>query len=176
MVSYVGIICQVDIRRTRSFDRFVTRLEFMAAVWREDKDSHPTMLPLLYCLYGQMQIVVVQQQNYWSLFRMLDMRWEVFYISYKMIFRHLPRWMDRVLNLLEVPRVQRQCWWGVFFVSQSYPISVYYQNKKMGLKILLWAPCLRSTFSHSSHISLHCVKACVASIWRLLASTHYLAS
>jgi hypothetical protein len=106
MVSYVSIICEVGIRRTRSFDRFVTRLEFMAAVWRGDKDSHPTMLTLLYCLYGQMQIVVVQQKNYWPLFRRLDMRCEVFYMPYKIIFRHLPRWMDRVLNLLKVPCVQ----------------------------------------------------------------------
>jgi len=31
---------------------------------------------------------------------------EVFYISYKMILRHLPRLMDRVLNALNVPSVQ----------------------------------------------------------------------
>jgi len=31
---------------------------------------------------------------------------EVFYVPYKMIRRHLPRWLDRVLNLLNVPSVQ----------------------------------------------------------------------
>jgi hypothetical protein len=35
----------------------------MAAVWREDEDSHATLLALLYCLYGQIEIVVVQQRN-----------------------------------------------------------------------------------------------------------------
>ena len=59
MLSYAGIICEDDIRRKRSSDRFVTRLDFMAAVGRKDEDSHSTMLALLYCLYGQMQIVVV---------------------------------------------------------------------------------------------------------------------
>jgi len=106
MVSYAGIICEGDIRRKRSFDRFVTRLEFMGAVWRKDEDSHPTMLALLYCLYGQMQIVVVQQHNYWSLFRRLGMCYGVICISYKMILRHLPIWMDRVLNVFNLPCVQ----------------------------------------------------------------------
>jgi len=50
--------------------------------------------------------------------------------------RHLPRWMDRVLNVLNVPCVQWQCWWGAFYVSLSYPVAVYCQNKKMNLKIL----------------------------------------
>jgi len=31
------------------------------------------------------------------------MSYEVFYMSYKMILPHLPRRMDRVLNLLNVP-------------------------------------------------------------------------
>jgi hypothetical protein len=34
----------------------------------------------------------------------------MFYISYKMILRYLPRWMDRVFNVLNVPFVQWQCW------------------------------------------------------------------
>jgi len=34
------------------------------------------------------------------------MCYEVFYISYKMILRYLPRWTDRVLNGLNVPSVQ----------------------------------------------------------------------
>jgi len=106
MVSYAGIIFEGYIRSKRSFDRFVTRLEFIGAVWRKDEDSRPTILALLYCLYGQMQIVVVQQQNYWSLFRRLGMCYGVICISYKMILRHLPRWMDRVLNVLNVPCVQ----------------------------------------------------------------------
>ena len=31
--------------------------------------GHVTLLALLYCRYGHMQIVVVQQQNYWSVYR-----------------------------------------------------------------------------------------------------------
>jgi len=85
MVSYAGIIREVDIRRKGSFDRFVTRLEFMGAVWRKYEENHPTMLALLYCLHGQMQIVIVQRQNYWCLFRRLGMCYGVICISYKMI-------------------------------------------------------------------------------------------
>jgi hypothetical protein len=105
MFSYAGIICAVPIRRKRSFDRSVMRLEFMAAVWKEDEDSHATLLALLYCLYGQVQIVIVCQLNYWSLFRRFGMCCGVFYISCKMILR-LHRRMDRVLNLFNVPRFQ----------------------------------------------------------------------
>jgi hypothetical protein len=35
------------------------KLEFMAARWRDNEDSHATLLALLYCLYGEIQIVVV---------------------------------------------------------------------------------------------------------------------
>jgi hypothetical protein len=59
----------------------LTRLHFMGAVCREDDDRHFTHLALLYCLYGQMQIVFVYQQYYWSVFRRFDMCCEVFYIS-----------------------------------------------------------------------------------------------
>jgi len=59
MLSCVNIICAVDIRHYQSFDRSVTRLGFMAAVWREDEDSHATLLVLLCYLCGQMQIVFV---------------------------------------------------------------------------------------------------------------------
>ena len=30
----------------------------MASVWKVDEDSHATLLALLYCLYGQIQIVL----------------------------------------------------------------------------------------------------------------------
>jgi len=59
MFSYVSIICAFDIRRNQSFDRSVTRLGFMAAMWREDEDSHATLLVLLCYLCGQMQIAFV---------------------------------------------------------------------------------------------------------------------
>jgi hypothetical protein len=42
--SYAGIICAIHIRRKRSVDRSVKRLEFMFAVWREDEDSHAILL------------------------------------------------------------------------------------------------------------------------------------
>ena len=162
MFGYTGIICEVDIRRKRSSDRFVTRLEFMAAVGRKDEDSHSTMLTLLYCLYGQTQIVVVQRENYWSLFRRLGMCSGVIFISYKMILRHLHRWMDRVLNVLNVPCVQWQCWWGAFCISLSYPVAVYCQNKAMNLKIprpppfyvSLFRNALTSRSSASRHVLL----------------------
>ena len=81
MFSYAGIIQAVLIRRVRYFDRTITRLQVMAAIFREAEDSHATHLALLYCLYGQMQIVVVYQQYYWSVFRRLVVCCEVFYIS-----------------------------------------------------------------------------------------------
>jgi hypothetical protein len=40
-------------------DRSVKMLQIMAAVRWEDEDSHTILLALLFCLYGQMQIVVV---------------------------------------------------------------------------------------------------------------------
>jgi hypothetical protein len=43
----------------RYFDRTVTRLHFMGAVCKEVEDSHATQLALIFCLYGQMKIVVV---------------------------------------------------------------------------------------------------------------------
>jgi hypothetical protein len=81
--SHAGIICAVDTRRKRSFDRSVTMLEFMAALYREGEDSHATLFALLYCLYGQMQIVVVWQQKCWSVFGRLDMCYVMFCISYR---------------------------------------------------------------------------------------------
>ena len=57
--SYAGIICAVPIRRKRSLDRSDSKLEFMAPGWMKDEDSHVTLLALLHCLYGHMQIVVV---------------------------------------------------------------------------------------------------------------------
>jgi len=98
MFSYAGIICAVPLRRKRSIDRPVMRLEFMVAVWREHEDSQATLLALLYCLYGQIQIMVVYQLNYWSLFRRFGMCYGVFYISYKMILRLHSR-MDCALTL-----------------------------------------------------------------------------
>jgi hypothetical protein len=53
--SYEGIIWEVPLRRRRSFVGSVTRLEFMASVWKLYEDSHATPLALIYCLYGQMQ-------------------------------------------------------------------------------------------------------------------------
>jgi len=44
MFSYAGIICAIHVRRKRSVDRSVKRLEFMVAVWREDEDSHAILL------------------------------------------------------------------------------------------------------------------------------------
>ena len=100
---------------------------------------------------------------------------EWFALSYKMILRHLPRWMDRVLNVLNVPCVQWQCWWGAFYISLSYPGAVYFQNK-MNLKILRPLPVYVPFFATLSHlIALHQGVRCF-SIWPLLASTHYLAS
>ena len=61
----------------------------MAAVWREDEDSHATLLALLCYLCGQMQIVFVYHQNYWSPFPRPGMFCEVLYISRKMILRFL---------------------------------------------------------------------------------------
>jgi hypothetical protein len=78
----------------------------MAVRWREDEDSHATLLALLYCLYGQMEILVCLEQNYWSLLRRLGMCYEVLYTSYKMILHCLFRWMDCALNVLDVPCVQ----------------------------------------------------------------------
>jgi hypothetical protein len=80
MFSYAGIIYTVPIRRKRSFDRSAMRLEFMAAMWREDEDSHVTLLALLYCLYGQIQIVVVYQLNYCSLSKVWHVLWSVLHI------------------------------------------------------------------------------------------------
>lgn len=57
--SCADIICAVDIRRKGSLDSTVTRLEFMVSLRRKDENSHVTVLVLLYCLYGHMQIVVV---------------------------------------------------------------------------------------------------------------------
>jgi hypothetical protein len=38
----------------------VKKLEFMVAMWREVEDNHAILLALVYCLQGQVQIVVVQ--------------------------------------------------------------------------------------------------------------------
>ena len=123
----------------------------------KDEDSHSTMFALIYCLYGQMQIVVVQQENYWSLFRRLGMCSGVICISYKMILHHLPRWMDCVLNVLNVPCVQWQCWWGAFYISLSCPVAVYCQNKEMNLKILrplpVYVPRFRNALTSRSSAS-----------------------
>jgi hypothetical protein len=56
MFSDAGSKCADHVRRKRSFDRSITRLEFMAALWREDEDSHATLLALLCYLYGQIQM------------------------------------------------------------------------------------------------------------------------
>jgi hypothetical protein len=75
----------------------------MAAVLREVDDSLATLLAVLYCLNRQMQIVAAWQQNYyWSLFRKFGMYYEFVDISYKMIIRHISRWMNRVLKVLNV--------------------------------------------------------------------------
>ena len=44
MFSYAGIICAIHIRRKRSVDRSVKRLDFRVAVWREDEDSQAVLL------------------------------------------------------------------------------------------------------------------------------------
>jgi hypothetical protein len=36
----------VDLRRKRSLDSIVMKLEFMAPVWRKDEDGHSTLLAL----------------------------------------------------------------------------------------------------------------------------------
>jgi hypothetical protein len=41
---YAGIVCASHIRRKRSVDRSVKRLEFLVAVWKEDEDSHAVLL------------------------------------------------------------------------------------------------------------------------------------
>jgi len=139
MYSHAGIVCAVDIRRTRSFDRSVTMLEFMAALCREGEDSHSvcsTLLPVWTnanrgCLATQLLLCI------WKAWHVLR---NVLHIFQK-ILCHLLRWMDRVSDLLNVPSVQWQCWWGAFYVSLSYPVAVYCQNMKRHLKILRRTLC-----------------------------------
>ena len=69
-------------------------------------------------------------KKYWCLFRRFGMCYTVFYKSYKIFLRHLTRWMYRVLNLLNVPCVQRQCWCGAFYVSLSYHVAVIVKIRK----------------------------------------------
>jgi len=59
--SYAGVIRAVHIlvRHMRYFDRSVTRLQFIAAVFRKYENGQAIQLALQYCRYGQMQIVVV---------------------------------------------------------------------------------------------------------------------
>jgi len=57
--GYVGIISMVNICWKQSTEAPVKRLEFMAAVWREAEDTHAILLALVYCLQGQVQIMVV---------------------------------------------------------------------------------------------------------------------
>jgi hypothetical protein len=167
MVSYAGIIRSVHIRRNQSVDRLVKRLEIMAAVWREVEDSHAILLAVVYCPYGQMPIMVVSQQNYWSLLRRFSMCREIFYVSYKMLLCDLPRGMDVVFNLT----VSVRC----FYLTLPYPFAESCQNTKINLKMLRHVPCWPSTFSQSSQL-VAVLKACVVPIWPLLASTYYLAS
>jgi len=63
--------------------------------------------------------------------------YEMFYV----ILRYLPRWMDRELNVLNVPSVQWKYWRCAFYVNLMYPVTVYYQSKKRNLKILHRLPC-----------------------------------
>jgi len=149
--SYAGFICAIHIRRKRSIDRSVKRPDFMVALWREVEDSQAFLL--------RYSIARIDKCKSWfssnrstGLFRKSWMSHEMFYISYKMILLHLPRWMDRELNVLHVPCVQWQCWWGAFYVTLPYPFVVSCQNTKRNLQIFRSCPCWASTFSHSSHI------------------------
>lgn len=51
--GYVGIISMVNICWKQSTEAPVKRLEFMA------EDTHAILLALVYCLQGQVQIMVV---------------------------------------------------------------------------------------------------------------------
>ena len=57
--SYMGMISMVHICWMQSTEALVNRLAFMAAMWREVEDTHAILLALVYCLQGQMQIMVV---------------------------------------------------------------------------------------------------------------------
>ena len=102
MFSYVGItsICTVDIRRKQSFDRSVTRLEFMAAVWGEDEDSHATLLPVWTnanhgCLATELLVSVSKD-------------WHVLQSALHISQNDPPRSirMDLVMNVFNLPCVQ----------------------------------------------------------------------
>jgi len=152
MSSCAGIIWDVLVRHKRSFDRAVTRLEFMAVGWRKDKDRHATspctsLLPLCTninsgCLASEL---VVSVSKAWHMLGSV-------LLSYKMFLCHVSRWINIVLNVLNVPCAQ---WYShAFFISFTYSVVGYYQNSERGLKILLRVPSWPSTFSHSSpHIS-----------------------
>jgi len=47
-----------------------------------------------------------------------------------MIIRVLLGRKDRALNVLNVPYVQWQWWWGASYVSLSYPVAVHCQKNK----------------------------------------------
>jgi hypothetical protein len=46
MFSYACIISTVHVRRKRSFDAILTKLDFMAAVWREYENHYTLLAPL----------------------------------------------------------------------------------------------------------------------------------
>jgi hypothetical protein len=71
---------------------------FMAAVWRKVQDSHAFLLAVIYCPYGQMRIMVACKRITGLSFRRPSICHEMFYISYTMLLRHLPRWMDGVFS------------------------------------------------------------------------------
>jgi len=109
-----------------------------------------------------------------SLFRRFGMCYKVSYISYKMILRYLPRWMDRVLNLLNVPCVFSDSVGKVLFTSVCRILLQYIAKILKGIRKSFAVDLPH--FSHCSHISQQYVRECGASILPLLACTHYLAS
>jgi hypothetical protein len=108
MVSYPGITRTVHVRLKWPADRYVQGLDFTTYVCiveeRREQSLYSACSTLMPVWRNANRDCLTK--NYWSLFRMLGMCYDVFYVSYKIILRHLPRWMDCVLILLTVPSVQ----------------------------------------------------------------------
>jgi len=81
---------------------------------------------------------------------------EVFYVSYKIILRRLPRWMDRVLNLMNVPFFFIDSAGEMLFTSVFRTLLQYITKIRKGIRnpfaaILVDFPRFRIALtSHSS--------------------------
>ena len=116
--SYPVITRSVHVRVKWPVHSLVQELDFMAAVWRKRDKSLDSVCGSLLPLRTSSNRGCLAKELLVCLSKVWQLLWSVL-DALKMIKRHLHRWMDCVLNLLNVFCVQRQCWWGAFYVSLS---------------------------------------------------------